>query len=388
MLEAGAAQVDITPDLVKKVVRLAGYQARDKAPTQGILDRLYTRALFLRQGYENLIIVSCDLLWVSDQLRGRVLDAINPSFQVVSRELVICTTHTHSGPAGLSHHPLAEELFGPYDSELGEATCHKVIEAIDQAAHSLKPASLSITAIPWMGHTINRRHPDKLIDPQITLFKIEDNQGNLISLVTNFTAHPTILGPDNLLISADFPGYFAQELQRLLGGSPVIIFCNGAQGDQAVRQDVLIGKDDYTKCSYFGKALAQQVYQMTHETQTKPLKKLSSFLLEQHLPPATNKLMSFTHAPLQGFMLDCALFLAVPGELIASLGLQIKQEAERQGFWPVAIIGLANHYIGYILNKEEYNAGGYESIVSFYGPKLGEVIKEGLEEVIKALSNL
>ena len=303
MLEAGAAQVDITPALSEKVVRLAGYRARNKAPARGVLDRLHVRALFLRQGSDNLIIVSCDQLWISHRIKELVLEAISPPYQVVSRELLICATHTHS------------------------------------AARSLRPASLAITAAPWEGYTINRRHPAKPIDPQITLLKIEDNQSHLIALVTNFTAHPTILGPDNLLLSADFPGYFTQELQRLIGGDPVIIFCNGTQGDQAVRQDVLIGEDAYARCSYFGKALAQRVYSMTYEAQTGPLNKLSSFLLEQHLPPATNKLMSFTHAPLQGFIIDNALFLAVPGEMIAALGLQIKQEAQRQGYWPVAIIG-------------------------------------------------
>ena len=388
MLEAGAAQVDITPALSEKVVRLAGYRARNKAPARGVLDRLHVRALFLRQGSDNLIIVSCDQLWISHRIKELVLEAISPPYQVVSRELLICATHTHSGPAGLTDHPLAVELFGPYDTELWEITCHNLIAAINLAARSLRPASLAITAAPWEGYTINRRHPAKPIDPQITLLKIEDNQSHLIALVTNFTAHPTILGPDNLLLSADFPGYFTQELQRLIGGDPVIIFCNGAQGDQAVRQDVLIGEDAYARCSYFGKALAQRVYSMTYEAQTGPLNKLSSFLLEQHLPPATNKLMSFTHAPLQGFIIDNALFLAVPGEVIAALGLQIKQEAQRQGYWPVAIIGLANGYIGYILTEEEYHRGGYEPSVSFYGPKLGHSIEKGLLEVIKALASL
>ena len=78
----------------------------------------------------------------------------------------------------------------------------------------------------------------------------------------------------------------------------------------------------------------------------------------------------------------------MPGEVIAALGLQIKQEAQRQGYWPVAIIGLANGYIGYILTEEEYHRGGYEPSVSFYGPKLGQSIEKGLLEVIKALASL
>ncbi len=36
---------------------------------------------------------------------------------------------------------------------------------------------------------------------------------------------------------------------------------------------------------------------------------------------------------------------------------------------------MASEWISYILTEDEYmNGGGYESSVSFYGPKLGEII--------------
>jgi hypothetical protein len=69
------------------------------------------------------------------------------------------------------------------------------------------------------------------------------------------------------------------------------------------------------------------------------------------------------------------VLVGIPGELVAELGIQIKQTLKDKGIKNVAIGGLANEWISYILTKDEYvNGGGYESSVSFYGPDLGEII--------------
>jgi hypothetical protein len=55
--------------------------------------------------------------------------------------------------------------------------------------------------------------------------------------------------------------------------------------------------------------------------------------------------------------------------------MNVKKSIEEGGVKHVAIGGLANEWISYILTKDEYvNGGGYESSVSFYGPELGEII--------------
>jgi hypothetical protein len=53
------------------------------------------------------------------------------------------------------------------------------------------------------------------------------------------------------------------------------------------------------------------------------------------------------------------------------LSVSLKNDKVKQ----VAIGGMASEWISYILTEDEYmNGGGYESSVSFYGPKLGEII--------------
>jgi hypothetical protein len=44
------------------------------------------------------------------------------------------------------------------------------------------------------------------------------------------------------------------------------------------------------------------------------------------------------------------------------------------------IVGLGNEWISYMLDIDEYHAGGYEPGVSFYGETLGpEVVRQAIE---------
>jgi hypothetical protein len=68
------------------------------------------------------------------------------------------------------------------------------------------------------------------------------------------------------------------------------------------------------------------------------------------------------------------LIVGAPGEMIAELGLEIKDKLKDHGIKYPVIGGLANQWISYILSEEEYDKGGYEASVSFYGKELGDVI--------------
>jgi hypothetical protein len=56
----------------------------------------------------------------------------------------------------------------------------------------------------------------------------------------------------------------------------------------------------------------------------------------------------------------------VPGEPCAALGLELKKRFP--GAW---VVGLANDHLGYFLSEEDYRKGGYERMMSFYGPGMG-----------------
>ena len=91
-------------------------------------------------------------------------------------------------------------------------------------------------------------------------------------------------------------------------------------------------------------------------------------------------------AALQQFRLGSAVFAGLPGEPIAEVGQATEAKLRELGAEYAVTIGLANDYIGYILNAKEYAHGGYEvDSRSYYGPGLGDFIAEKSAESARAL---
>ncbi len=74
------------------------------------------------------------------------------------------------------------------------------------------------------------------------------------------------------------------------------------------------------------------------------------------------------------------MIIGAPGEMIAELGIDIKNKVRASGVPNPTIGGLANEWISYILSENQYQKGGYESSASFYGPTLGSVIHDKMIE--------
>ena len=109
--------------------------------------------------------------------------------------------------------------------------------------------------------------------------------------------------------------------------------------------------------------------------------KLTEVLLTKMLPlicPPTTTSVSLRLGEL--------LVVGIPGEATAELGLKIKAEAiKATDARHVAVGGLADEWISYILSEDQYGQGGYEASVSFYGPTLGKSIVDGALEGVKNL---
>ena len=74
-----------------------------------------------------------------------------------------------------------------------------------------------------------------------------------------------------------------------------------------------------------------------------------------------------------GFFFMVIIFLHYP--LFISFIQEIKRKVlDQTDIYYVTIGGLADEWISYMLSKEEYEKGGYEASVSFYGPTLGPLV--------------
>lgn len=409
-LEAGAARVSIVPPADVGHVSLGGYSARKDGPYEGVHDEIFARALVLRDGDTRVAIVTLDLLliprFMHEDVRAQAGDlALGPG------ELIITASHTHAAPQNMARHgdifPLA---FGKYNEKLYEWTVGQIVAALGQAAASLRPARIGGAQATLDGMNRNRRGDD-VVDAELTVVKVCEaepaaprDSERVIAVLINFAAHPTILGSDNMLISGDWVGAMERAMEQKLPAGAVALYCNGALGDQSVAGGFGGGFDGVRR---YGERLATEALQLAATCELQADDALAMAHTELSLPepvvspafgeiagtqqPLPPQLVGIAlaalfprRAPLHAVRLgDDVMIITVPGEAIAQIGLELKQRMRRAGIAKPFIAGLANTYCGYILTPEEYDEGGYEAGVSFYGGGFSPVLLDALSGLIE-----
>ncbi len=91
------------------------------------------------------------------------------------------------------------------------------------------------------------------------------------------------------------------------------------------------------------------------------------------------------HAEIQVLRIGEIALVGLPGEPICEVGLAAEAALRDAGIREPIAVGLANDYLGYILNEKEYAHGGYEvDQRSYYGPTLGTRIAQFAAAAIRS----
>lgn len=231
--QAGAARVDITPPTG---FALWGYAARHDAPCLGVRDRLQARAVVLASGKERIAIVSLDL--------GRAptrqsTAAIRRQVQKAGIEHVfLVASHTHHGPViELDNWP------SPRDSYVRDFE-KKIAGLILAAARDLRPARLGVASRDVaLNRNRHSRRADKPVDPELTVVRIEGDDGKTIAHLVNFAAHPTMLDAKLKKFSADYPGALARLVEAETAAP--CLFLQGAAGDLSANPSAARDPDSF-----------------------------------------------------------------------------------------------------------------------------------------------
>ncbi len=226
---SGAAVVEFP---IEVGTPLAGYAARSGSAV-GTLDELAIAALVLEDERERLVILTADVAAVDADLRAEIASTagLNRS------ELAICASHTHSGPAGVVArlHPADHDRL---NLELRSRFVSVASRAIEAARSDMTPVDLLFGSSETEGVAANRNFASGFYDPRLSVLATRRGDGALQAILVHFACHPTILGADNLSISADFPGALRRNVTASLAqhtGEPVVLFVNGAAGDVSTR---------------------------------------------------------------------------------------------------------------------------------------------------------
>jgi hypothetical protein len=408
-LEAGIATGNITPDTSKLHVPLGGYGDRMNAAAEGVHDNTMVKALVLRDGDKKFAFVTVDILGIVRPLRDEVLERIGET-GITSDNLMISASHTHASVEMNALH--SGNIFGIpnigiYDEKLLMFTADRIADAIAAANEKFVPVRVGTKSRDVPGLNRNRRG-DPTTDDEVTVTRIDTVEGKALAVLVNYTAHPTFMNEKVMHVSAGWPGYLQREVEAFVGGGAMCMYSNGAQGD--IGPAGADGPSPYARAESHGRSLAIQVLDLVDEIETQSDVEFEFAMHTLKLPPRTvppallesagpeygidesnAQVLIDALVPESSYLgvlkLGDLVAVSIPGELFSRLGLEVKASLESAGAKHPIIVGLGNEWISYMMPPEEFDQGGYEPGVSFYGPSLGpEVVRQAItagEDMLK-----
>jgi len=434
VLTAGFSKICISPPIGAP---LAGFAAREGV-SQGIHDDLFARAVVLVNKETAVALVSVDLLALSSDFIKRVRKNIQQAIGISAEAVMIASTHTHAGPVTIT------TFFNPgesLDSSYMDSLAQNIEEAVATAWANRFTARVGVGVGHVDGVGVNRRSADQRpVDEEVGIIKIDDSTGRTRGVVINYSCHPTVLGPNNLLVTGDFPNFSIEQIEKSIGPDGIAMFVNGTQGNISMGHSselsaigVITPGRTFERAAELGHLLADATLAELPSVITDDSRSIASISMPVNLPlkkfpsieettkalrdaddqlarlsangatpeelmkaktqrlyaSITNfyaretKSLPDGHLPieLQGVRIGDAVFVAVPAEVFVEIGLKVKQEAPHRVF----IVGLANGYIGYLPTSEAHSVGGYEVVSSKCRPEAADVLVESVVDLTQQL---
>jgi neutral ceramidase len=427
----GVAVVDITPDYP---VRLVGYGSR-KTESEGIASRLKARAMAIGADADDkggpAVLVAVDNCAVGARITEQVAARLQKKVGLKRERFVVCSTHTHCGPALNSE--LAFIFGSPIPADQKERIdryTRELTDALEKAALAAL-ASRAPATLAWgqgrLGFAANRRvlkngrwvnfgvNPNGPVDNSVPVLRATDESGKVKAVLFGYACHCTTLGGEFNKICAEWTGYACDEIEQQSPGAIAlaIIGC-GADANPEPRR----GLDD---AKAHGSAAAREVDRLVKTALTPLPGRIETRFRKLELPleplPSRATLQEQTKRPgAEGFLARTllervdrgeSLPISVPytiqtwcfgdelamvflaGEVVVDYALRLKWEIDPDHLW---IAAYSNDVPCYIPSRRILSEGGYEADLSmvFYGhaarfaPATEDIIIHAVHDILPA----
>ncbi|MBD3627285.1 hypothetical protein [Cyclobacterium sp.] len=413
-MDIGVSTIDITPD---HPIRLAGYGAREKKPSEGIIHQLNAKALaFGRDDQGPSILITVDLVGIPAIITAKVTKRITEQTGIEASHLVICASHTHGGPEVgnlLNILQYRGDTFS--DSLLKLEELVEISRYTERLTDQLVAVALSSLAdrepalLFWgqgrMGFAKNRRTEGGPVDQSFPLMKITDPTGNLKAILVNYACHGTTLGGDVNQIHGDWMG----EAQLMIESNHPGVVAMVAIGCGADANPYPRGKMEHLRLHAHEVAdnVEQLLTSKLHPIIQPPSGKIKWINLPfAHVPSVPELIAQTEDKTVRGYYARLALdriargqdipktlsypvqtwtfgnemaMVNLAGEVVVDYSLRLKKEIGADKLW---INAYANDVPCYIASCRVIREGGYESESSMYYYDKPSPFAEGIEELI------
>jgi hypothetical protein len=357
--------------------------------SEGVHDRLYARAIAFASGPARLVIVSADLASFAfgPYFQNRIAERLG----LRPDEILLCATHTHSGPQ-LS---LNRDYPHPGNAAYTESLNTKLVTVVDRALRALAPARLSV------GHGTSRvgmsrrlilpdgrvemlPNPAGISDPDVLAIRVERERGGLMAVLFSYACHSRSLRRPNRLVSGDILGIAEQHVETRLGGQVIVAAFAGASADvdparivdsfaapegavpETVRQGRSLG-DSVVEAVNAATAMASPA-QFRFSTADVPLPR-------KHGRPQPVRVVTAAFGDIGLAAVEC--------EVSTQIGLAVKAASP---FRHTFVATVCYAWGGYLPATSQYPEGGYEVDRTSYAPGAAEALVEATIGMLKGLA--
>ncbi len=403
--------------------------------SEGILDPLFASAVVAENGGVRVCLVSCDLLHVCAEQVKEARQLLEEKVGVSADGIIICGTHTHTGPAvkRVCLPGWEQAIDEKWLSLLPDLICSAAMQAAGSMRETgaaclsgfedrcsfnrrfiMKDGSLMTNPDPGNPGIVKPAGP---IDPEVGVLAFGSGFGEYDGFIVNFTLHlDTVAGNK---ISADFPGVIKKVIGNVTGDAG-FVYTSGAMGninhldvkrdpsykymyfEQAERTGGIIGSE-VIKTAYRIKSFNSEAVVDGKRIQVKlPLKDFDDSSVRR-----AREIVSTTEADLNNaeymssvavlrasalgkgeheteiaaIRIGDAAFISMPCEYFVELGLEIKSASP---FPKTFVVELGLDSLGYIPTREACEQGGYESTSSPFAPGSGEILRDAALELLES----
>jgi hypothetical protein len=389
-----AASLDVTPPPGHP---LDGYAART-GTSIGTADPLRATLIWLSSvDSPGVLWLTLDAIAAGTELVAELSAAAASAAGIPASCVVVCASHTHSGPSGWTGqiHPVIPAVREP-------SLYEPLIAAVAGASLQRSPVRAYWRTTEIVGVGTNRHRRDGPHDNTAGVLTLHSLDGSLAAVLLDFACHPTTYGPDNLLWSADWPG-----AARTAFGDVVVGYLQGAAGDVSPRFTrqgrgaAEVERLGGLLAAQVGDALAKPGLELPSVAPT--IRRTTARLKVRDLPSpietaatvasaeagirgrlddpavriaqtrldgargqalmATSALPSELALQLSAVTLGDVAWLHLPVELFAGHGLRLQAAS---GHPITRVIGYSDGYFGYVVDASAVKAGVYEALITYF----------------------
>lgn len=363
-------------------------------------------------GDGRMVLLGFDLLALDAGLVTRIREGVQEATGIPAGSVLVSCTHTHSGPRGLRPPDVDDPAYQPLRQTVVSTGVHAAADAFAAA----RPASLAVGRTTVSGVGANRRAPDGPVDNELVVTGfMDEGTSALLAVLGNYGCHPTVLGAASRLTSGDFFGLAARglEAERF---APVVLMTNGGLGDVSTRYTR--GGDGPSEAERFAQLLASSIRNISLMPVVAPVR-LNVARDNVTLPVAVGRTPAVVGDPvavgrlaeereparrraaqdllgeatggefrrsfpatltfeIQMISLGPLSLVALPGEPFAELTLRLKALLDP----PLAVVSVANGYLGYFPTAVAFSEGGYEVDMCLFGREIEEQIISTVQSLV------